>query len=226
MKDLIYWRELPGLGMLLDEFKNRYLNINLSQIESALDILIPAVLNGRVIYTAGNGGSDADAHHIVGELMKGFIKKRRYGKDFTAAATAVDPLIGKELVEKLQQGIPALSLSSQPALNSAFANDVDYNMSLAQVLASLGKAGDVLWCLSTSGMSQNILYAAVTAKAMGIKVLSMTGKDGGKLKEYSDCCITVPEEETYKVQEYHLPIYHCLCLCLEEYMFGEHAYNE
>jgi D-sedoheptulose 7-phosphate isomerase len=220
------WKAIKSINSLLDEFTKRYPAINLHFMKQALDILIPATAKGHRFYICGNGGSDADASHIVGELMKGFIKKRPYDKKFTKALIEADPNRGKELAEKLQQGIPAFSLNSHSALISAFANDVSYEMAFAQQLAALGKSGDVLWCLSTSGNSVNVLYAVVAAKAKGMKILSMTGESGGQVKKYSDCCITVPEKETFKVQEYHLPIYHCLCLCLEEYMFGELKDNE
>ena len=215
------WKSDKFINPILEDFETRYPLMGMDMVTPALDILIPAIEKGKVIYTCGNGGSAADADHIVGELMKGFVMKRLYGDDFRRKLETADPERGTILADSLEQGIPAICLNATGSLTSAFANDVNYEMAFAQQLAVLGKPGDILWCLSTSGNSANILYAAAAASARGMKVLSMTSASGGKLKGKSDYCMNVPETETHKAQEYHLPLYHCLCLCLEAYFFGE-----
>ena len=223
MKD---WKTLHTLSRYLDDFSTRYPAVGRGPLEQALALLIPAVSTGATLYLCGNGGSAADADHIVGELMKGFVLKRPYPREFRTALTAADPEKGPELAAVLQQGIRAFSLNAQVPLTSAFANDVNYEMTFAQQVAALGRPGDILWCLSTSGNSANVLYAAVAARARHMKIYSMTAASGGKLKSLSDFCFTAPAEETFKAQEYHLAAYHCLCLCLEEYMYGEENRND
>ncbi len=176
---------------------------------------------GKTIFICGNGGSAADAEHIVGELAKSFRLPRPCDDAFKRRIREIDPVLGKEISVKLQKGIRSIPLTGMPSLSSAFANDVEADFVLAQQLSVMGNPGDLLWCLSTSGNSGNINAAAVTAKAMDIKVLGLTGSDGGRLKELSDVCIRVPETETYKVQELHLPVYHTICMILEEFFFAE-----
>ncbi len=175
--------------------------------------------NGGKLLVAGNGGSSADADHIVGELMKGFVKSRNVTKEYADKLKAVNDTLGNELAEKLQRGLPAISLNNHSALNSAFSNDVDGDLCFAQQVQGYGESKDIFLGISTSGNSKSVLYAAVAAKAKGMKVIALSGKDGGKLKEYADNSIIVPEKETYMIQELHLPIYHCLCLMLEERFF-------
>ena len=165
---------------------------------------------------AGNGGRAADSDHIVGELMKGFVKRRPLSEELKQALAAADPIRGKELAEKLQGALPAIALTNHAALSSAFANDVDGVLSYAQQVNGYGRAGDVFLGISTSGNAENVMYAAVTARAKGMRVIALTGKTGGKLGAFADISIIVPEQETYKIQELHLPIYHALCLMLEE----------
>ena len=165
---------------------------------------------------AGNGGSAADSEHIVGELMKGFVKRRPLSEELKQALEAADPIRGKELAEKLQGALPAIALTNHAALSSAFANDVDGVLSYAQQVNGYGRAGDVFLGISTSGNAENVMYAAVTARAKGMRVIALTGKTGGNLGAFADISIIVPEQETYKIQELHLPIYHALCLMLEE----------
>ncbi|MDC7240243.1 MAG: SIS domain-containing protein [Spirochaetales bacterium] len=215
------WKSDKYINPILEDFESRYPRMGRKMVEPALDILIPSVEAGAVIYTCGNGGSAADADHIVGELMKGFVMKRLYGDEFRKDLEAADPERGAILADSLEQGIPSICLNATGSLISAFANDVNYEMAFAQQLAVLGNPGDILWCLSTSGNSTNILYAATAARARGMKIISMTSESGGKLKGISDCCLNVPETETHKAQECHLPLYHCLCLCLEAYFFAE-----
>ena len=175
---------------------------------------------GGKLLIGGNGGSSADSEHIVGELMKGFCKKRQGPEDFAGKLMEADKERGKYLAEKLQQGLPAIALTGHTALSTAYLNDVDGLLTIAQQLYGYGKKGDVFLGISTSGNSENILYAAAAARAMEIPVIALTGKDGGRLAEAADVAIIVPEQETYRIQELHLPVYHALCLMLEERFFG------
>ena len=175
---------------------------------------------GGKLLIGGNGGSSADSEHIVGELMKGFCKKRQVPEDFAGKLMEADKERGKYLAEKLQQGLPAIALTGHTALSTAYLNDVDGLLAIAQQLYGYGKKGDVFLGISTSGNSENILYAAAAARAMEIPVIALTGKDGGRLAEAADVAIIVPEQETYRIQELHLPVYHALCLMLEERFFG------
>ena len=177
--------------------------------------------NGGKLLIAGNGGSCADAEHIVGELMKGFCKRRAVSDEFKAKLIEADSENGEEIAGKLQGGLPAMALSNHQALNTAFANDVDADFYYAQQVYGYGKKGDVFLGISTSGNAKNIMYAAAVAKAKGMKVLGLTGKTGGRLAKAADVSIIVPEEETYKSQELHLPIYHAICLMLEDTYFEE-----
>lgn len=175
---------------------------------------------GGKLLIGGNGGSSADSEHIVGELMKGFCKKRQVPEDFAGKLMEADKERGKYLAEKLQQGLPAIALTGHTALSTAYLNDVDGLLTIAQQLYGYGKKGDVFLGISTSGNSENILYAAAAARAMEIPVIALTGKDGGRLAEAADVAIIVPEQETYRIQELHLPVYHALCLMLEGRFFG------
>lgn len=203
---------------MLDELMKRYpvLEPVKDSIQAAYKILETCYEDGGKLLIAGNGGSAADSEHIVGELMKGFVKRRPLSEEMKRALAAVDPQRGVRLAERLQGGLPAIALSGHTALSSAFANDVDGTLSYAQQVNGYGEAKDVFLGISTSGDAENVMYAAVTAKARGMKVLGLTGKDGGKLAKIADAAIIVPERETYKIQELHLPIYHALCLMLED----------
>ena len=188
---------------------------------AALELLENCYSHGGKLLVAGNGGSCADAEHIAGELMKGFCKKRAVSPAFGEALRQVDPELGKMLSASLEGGLPTVALSSQSSLASAVMNDTDPYGVFAQQVYGLGAEGDVFWGISTSGNSRNVLMAAVTAKAKGMRVLALTGAAGGRLSELADVCIRVPETETYMVQELHLPVYHCLCLLLEDRFFRE-----
>ena len=166
----------------------------------------------------GNGGSAADSEHIVGELMKKF-KKPREIESVIAKKLATFGTEGEKLAGVLEGALPAISLTSHIALSTAFANDKEPTAAFAQQVYGLGVCGDVLICISTSGNSENCYLAAITAKAKWIKVISLTGKTEGKLSSVSDVTVFAPETETYKVQEFHLPIYHALCAMLEEEFF-------
>ena len=188
-------------------------------IMKAYEALRDCYDRGGKLLVAGNGGSSSDAQHIVGELMKGFCKKRPLGPELAAAIEQLDPVYGKEAAGKLQLGLMALSLSEHQSLNTAFANDVDPAFCFAQQTLGYGTPGDVLMLISTSGNSKNLLYALPVAKALGMTVIGLTGRDGGRLAKEADIAIVAPEQETYKIQELHLPIYHTLCLMLEDTYF-------
>ena len=207
----------------LDELIERYpcLASMKEQIGHAYEILKEAYESGHKLLIAGNGGSAADSEHIAGELMKGFRKKRTMSKEMAETFWKVDLEAGEELSEKLQGALPAIALCGHPGLSTAFLNDVDGQLIFAQQVYGYGNQGDVLLAISTSGNSANIYYACVTAKAKGMKVIGLTGRDGGKLKHISDETLIVPESETFKIQELHLPIYHALCLMLETHFFQE-----
>lgn len=181
------------------------------KIETALNAIIDTYEKGGKVLVCGNGGSAADSEHIVGELMKGFIMKRPVS----------DPRLPAEIREKLQGALPAISLPSQCAILSAYINDVDPEMMYAQLVYGYARENDLLIGLSTSGNSKNVVNAVTVAKAMGAKTVSMTGESGGKLREISDVTINVPADETYKIQEFHLPIYHYLCAATEAHFFDK-----
>ena len=191
-------------------------------IIKAYEILEKCFAEGHKLLIAGNGGSCADAEHIVGELMKGFKLPRKCSEVFAEKLAAIDPVRGAELAEKLQGGLPAIALNDHQGLNTAFINDVENGglLMYAQQVNGYGRAGDVFLGISTSGNSKNVMYAAVVAKAKGMKVLGLTGAKGGELAKIADAAIRVPETETYMIQELHLPVYHALCLMLEEKFFG------
>jgi len=207
---------------ILADLVRRYpqLHAQKEQIRKAFLITAESYKNGGKLLIAGNGGSAADAEHIVGELMKSFVKKRSVNAAYQKELAAVDPVLGGTLAAKLQGALPAVSLTGHPALATAYLNDVDPVLGMAQQVYGLGKKGDVLLAISTSGNSGNIIYAAVAAKAKGMRVAALTGNSGGKLKEYADVVINAGGKETYQIQELHLPIYHTLCLMLEEEFFG------
>lgn len=190
-------------------------------IRGAYEILETAYANGRKLLVCGNGGSASDSEHIVGELMKEFRLKRKVYSDQAASLKAIDPELGQVLAESLQGALPAISLTGHSSLQTAFMNDAEPELVFAQQVNGYGKPGDVLLGISTSGNSKNVLYAAVNAKAKGLKVIGLTGEKENKLMKYADVCIRVPKTETYEIQELHLPVYHCLCLMLEQKFFGK-----
>ena len=197
----------------MENLLNRYpfLEVCKNDIENALKLILDTYKKGGKVLVCGNGGGAADSEHIVGELMKGFMLKRN----------VEDERIPECLRKNLQGALPAISLPSQSAILSAFINDVDPKMMYAQLVYGYGNENDLLICLSTSGNSKNCVNAAEVAKCIGAKVLSMTGANESKLSEISDCTIKVPETETYKVQEYHLPVYHYLCSTVEKHFFDK-----
>lgn len=170
---------------------------------------------------AGNGGSAADAEHIAGELMKRFRRQRSVSPEFAAKLRAIDPVRGDDLARNLERGLMAVPLVTHVALTTAYINDVDGYGVFAQQLFGFGRKGDVFLGISTSGNSRNIMSATVVARALGIRVIGLTGAGGGELGKVADVTIRVPETETYKIQELHLPVYHCLCLMLEDRFFPQ-----
>jgi D-sedoheptulose 7-phosphate isomerase len=190
-----------------------------ASIKAAFELLKETYEAGGKLLAAGNGGSAADSEHIVGELMKNFVRKRAVPPDFPRALESVSAEHADYLIRHLQPGLPAVSLTGHPGLASACVNDIDGNIVYAQQLYGLGKRGDVFLGISTSGNAKNVFYALLTAKALGLKTIGLTGGTGGLLARYADVAIVVPERETYKIQELHLPIYHALCLSLEEHFF-------
>ena len=206
--------------MILTELGERYpaLSGQLEDVEKAFSILKGCFSSGGRVYLCGNGGSASDCEHIVGELMKSFKKCRPLSSDYTAALKKCGDL-GETLCANLESGLPAVSLCGHPSLTTAYMNDKNPDFTFAQQVNVWGKAGDVLVTLSTSGNSKNCVYAAHVAKVKGMNVVFLGGGTGGKLKEIADASIVVPEKETFKVQELHLPVYHCLCAMLEEEFF-------
>lgn len=206
---------------MINDLIGRYpvLNECREDIEKAKDAIIGCYEKGGKLLLCGNGGSAADCDHIVGELMKGFMLGRALSDEKKSEMKKNCPLVDDQLLSKLQGALPAVSLPSVTALNSAFCNDVDAELVYAQPLMSLAKENDILVAISTSGNSKNVFAAAKVAKALGIKVIALTGKGGGKLASVADILLSVPETETYKVQELHLPLYHCLCAMVEKYFF-------
>ena len=206
----------------IDTLIDRYskLIVCKDDIIKAYDILETAFSNERKLLVCGNGGSASDSEHIVGELMKEFKLKRKVYANQAEAMKNIDPEMGSTLAENLQGALPAICLTGHSALTTAFMNDANADLVFAQQVNGYGKEKDVFLGISTSGNSKNVCYAAITAKAKGLKVIGLTGSKDSKISKLGDCCIRVPETETYKIQELHLPVYHCLCMMLEDRFFG------
>ena len=200
---------------IFDELYNRHPRLKdcEGEIARAFELLSSCYRGGGKVLTCGNGGSAADAEHIVGELLKKFRKRR-------AIDGGVAAKLPPELAAMLEGALPAVSLVSMCGLITAFANDVAWEAAFAQQVYGLGDRGDVLIALSTSGNSVNCVNAALVAKAKGLAVVALTGADGGRLAAVADAAIKVPETETYRVQELHLPVYHALCAALEDSLFA------
>ena len=211
MKEVTYLLErFPVLGVCKNE------------IAEAISILIDCYQKGGKLLVCGNGGSAADSLHIVGELMKGFVKQRRLPPQMKEQLCRVSAN-GEFLYQNLQGALPAISLVNEVSLQTAYANDVAPVLNFAQQVWGQGNGGDVLIGITTSGNSENVIYAAEVARAKGMKVIALTGQGGGKMSACSDVVIAVPEKETYKVQELHLPIYHTICIALENAFFEDGA---
>jgi D-sedoheptulose 7-phosphate isomerase len=193
----------------------------LNSLEKAFETITRCYSNGGKVLICGNGGSAADAEHITGELMKGFLVKRSIDARLAYKLKELFPADGEYLSANLQGALPAISLSSQTSLLTAFSNDVAPDMAFAQQVYGYGRKGDVLIGLSTSGNSSNVINALKVAKALDMETVGFTGKDGGAMKDVCDILISVPAVETYRVQEYHLPLYHALCAMVEADFFGD-----
>lgn len=201
-------------GEILRELLVRYPDLEGCQecIAAAFDILLGCYRAGGKVLVCGNGGSASDAEHIVGELLKKFKKHR----DIPAAVAAK---LRPEIAARLEGSLPAISLVSMSGIITAFANDVAWETAFAQQVLGLAKPGDVLITLSTSGNSTNCVAAAEVMKAVGGKTIALTGAHESRLSAVCAATIRVPETETFKVQELHLPVYHSLCAMLEEELF-------
>jgi len=205
----------------INELIQRYPQLETAKdnINAAFELIKESYKKGGKLLIAGNGGSASDAEHIAGELMKTFAKKRTLPDYFISEIKKVDSDISEYLLPKMQPGLPAIALSGHASLNTACINDIDGNITFAQQVYGYGKEEDVLLGISTSGNSKNVLYACAVAKAKKLKIIGLTGEGGGRLKQFADICICVPETETYKIQELHLPVYHIICMMLEDYFF-------
>lgn len=210
----------------IEELIKRYpaLEICRADLFAMIETLCEGFRGGGKLITCGNGGSAADAMHIVGELMKGFLLPRKIDKcnpEFVTRAQELFPADVEFFKANLQGALPTVSLVGETSLLTAFANDVSPNLIFAQQIFGLGRRGDVLLAISTSGNSDNVLFAVEVAKIIGLKVIAMTGRRGGRLRHLSDVAVCVPADSSYTIQEFHLPIYHMLCLALENEFFGE-----
>lgn len=207
----------------IDSLINRYPKLELIKEDVIRGYLLmeECYEKGRKLLVAGNGGSAADSEHIAGELMKRFKIPRPVDEGFANKLKQIDKERGVYLAENLERSLTAIPLVAHEALTTAYINDVDGKGVFAQQLLGYGREGDVFLGISTSGNSENIINAAVTAKALGIKIIALTGKNDSKISDIADVAVKVPETETYMVQEFHLPIYHCWCLMLEDKFFGK-----
>lgn len=182
-------------------------------IEHAFKAMAACFRAGGKMLLCGNGGSAADCEHWSAELMKGFLSKRPLAEEW-------EKKLGADLGEKLQGALPAIPLPAFSSLSSAFANDVAPELVFAQEVWALGEQGDVLVAISTSGNARNVLRAAEVARAKGLVTVGLTGEHGGKLRRLAEICIRAPGRDVHRIQQYHMPVYHCLCLMLEDEFFG------
>lgn len=192
-----------------------------NDLSAALDLLVTAYQAGNKLLACGNGGSAADCEHVVAELMKGFLKRRPIPSAHAAQLEATDKTDGKVIAKRLQGALAAISLASPVSLTSAIANDIDFDMVFAQQVYGLGRPGDVLLGISTSGNSRNVSRAVIVAKALGLKTIALTGRSGGALASMAHVSIRVPADDMAGIQELHLPVYHWLSTELEEAFFTD-----
>ena len=209
----------------IEDLIKRYpaLAICRNDLINAVEIICESFYAGNKLITCGNGGSAADAQHIVGELMKGFLLPRKikdYDKDFQDKLKKIYPEDAEYFEKYLQGALPAVSLVGETALMTAFTNDNCADLIFAQQVYGIGKAGDVLLAITTSGNSVNILHAVKTANLKNIKTIVLTGRSGGKVKSLADISICAPADTAYTIQEFHLPVYHMLCIALENEFFN------
>ena len=208
-----------GLSLLLK--RHPVLQPCQSELSAALDLLVTAYQAKNKLLVCGNGGSAADSEHIVAELMKGFLKRRPIPAPDAAQLEATDKTDGKAIARRLQGALAAISLTAPVSLTSAIANDIDFEMIFAQQVYGLGRRGDVLLGISTSGNSKNVSNAVIVAKALGLTTIVLTGRSGGRLAPLADVSIKVPADNIAEIQELHLPVYHWLSTELEEAFFGD-----
>jgi len=210
------------MTFLLNQLCERYPELSgvRDSIAQAAGIIIKSYTAGGKLLICGNGGSSADSQHLVGELMKSYECERPLDMSFKKRLAEISASRGKYLAEKLEHGLPAISLTAHTALTSAISNDKDANLVFAQQVIGYGMENDVLIGISTSGNSQNIVDACITARAMNINVIGITGKTGGKMKQHCDILINVPEDITANVQELQLPVMHILCRIVENHFYG------
>lgn len=208
----------------LDHLVSRYPALKLlsPEISAAANLLVRCAESDHTIFVCGNGGSAADAEHIVGELLKGFMRKRPLSEeDKQRLQELAGEIDGRYLATKLQVGIKAVSLTAHVGLATAVINDLGGDLVYAQQLNALARPGDVLIALSTSGNARNVFLACQVAKLRGLRIIGMTGAGGGRLAEQADLCLKMPSEHTFEIQEYHLPVYHALCAMVEAELFGQ-----
>jgi phosphoheptose isomerase len=207
---------------ILINLQERYPDLSncIDTIQTSYELLYQTYSEGGKLLVCGNGGSAADSDHIVGELMKGFELKRPIDDNLRVKLQGINAQTGTYLATRLQCALPAISLSSHAALSTAISNDIADDMVFAQQVLGYGKKGDTLLAITTSGNSNNVIYALTVAKALHMRTIGLTGQSGGKMKEFCDVTICVPHERTSAVQERHLPIYHALCIMLEQEFFG------
>jgi D-sedoheptulose 7-phosphate isomerase len=211
------------MSKFIDEIVTDYpqLNTCTQEIKESYLLIEECFKSGNKLFTCGNGGSASDSEHIAGELLKGFFLKRPLIAEERDMFVNLFGDEGSMIADNLQRGLPVISLVGHPSLSTAFANDVNPDFTFAQHLFGLGKSGDTLLAITTSGNSRNVIWAVKVAKMMGIKVVGLTGPTGGKLAELADICIKAPGRNVARVQEMHLPIYHTLCAWLEDSFFNE-----
>lgn len=204
---------------IIDNLIVRYPTLASCQVQAAVEEIVACYKRKNKLLVCGNGGSAADSLHMVGELMKGFLLPRKLDDNKQEKIKALFPETAQYFINNLQETLPAISLVNETVLSTAYANDQVADLCFAQQVLGYGNAGDILIAISTSGNSKNVIYAAQIAKVQSMKVISLTGSKGGKLREISDIIINVPSDETFIIQEYHLAIYHTLCAAVENEMF-------
>ena len=201
---------MDAINELILSFEN--LRMLEDEIRTSANLITESFSNGNKLLLCGNGGSCADCEHIAGEMVKQFAKERPLNPEIVEK-------LGPELSSELHGGLPALSLPSMIGFHTAFNNDNNPEFAFAQQVVAFGKANDVLWGISTSGNSKNVLHAVKTAKALGLKTIGLTGQNGGKLSQIADITIKAPADNVARIQELHLPIYHAICAFVEDKMF-------
>ncbi|MBQ1447733.1 MAG: SIS domain-containing protein [Erysipelotrichaceae bacterium] len=220
MKEITFSEKvLDHLDTLIERYPS--LSVCRESILEAVKLMVGCYMCDGKIMIAGNGGSAADADHFQSQLMKKYRVKRPLKEEFVNRLVSTDPERGEVLAKSLETPLAAINLTTHEALNTAYNNDVAYDTLFAQQLFGFGCPGDIFVGISTSGNSRNVMYASVVARAKGIKTIGLTGSKGGKLAEVADVCIKVPEDDGFKIQELHLPVYNTICVMLEEYFFGE-----